>query len=123
MLAALCGPGGPLRSARSSCLFTGSLGPDGPRSPVAFHPPWNALRCARAAVGLTVGPQERTPEAIRASVRIVLANSMYARNPQGLQRAIQQMPGPEVTVRLLELLAAYKQPLESAQETRLPEHA
>jgi MGT family glycosyltransferase len=76
--------------------------------PVAFDQPSNALRCATSGVGLTVNPGERTPHAIRTAVRTVLADPSYRRNAQTLQASIQEMPGPEFTVRLLERLAACK---------------
>jgi UDP:flavonoid glycosyltransferase YjiC (YdhE family) len=78
--------------------------------PVAADQPWNAARCAEAGVGLTVGPNERTPEAIRAAVRTVLADPTFRQNAQRIRAEIQAMPGPETAVRFLERLAVEKRP-------------
>lgn len=78
--------------------------------PIAADQPWNAARCAEAGVGLTVGPDERTPEVIRAAVRTVLSDPTYRQNAQRLRASIAAMPGPATAVKLLERLALEKRP-------------
>ena len=65
-------------------------------------------------VGLVVGPDERTPAAIRAAVRAVLADPAYRRNAEGLGDQMAVLPGMDHAVALLERLAREKQPLLSA---------
>jgi UDP:flavonoid glycosyltransferase YjiC (YdhE family) len=82
--------------------------------PIAADQPENAARCAALGVGVTVGPDERTPEAIRAAMREVLANPAYRANAARLRDAMAALPGPEHAVALLERLAAEQQPLLTA---------
>jgi MGT family glycosyltransferase len=81
--------------------------------PVAADQHVNAEACARIGVGRVVGPEERTPENIRAAVREVLANGTYRAKAERIQNEIAAMPGAEYAVELLERLAAEKQPLLS----------
>jgi UDP:flavonoid glycosyltransferase YjiC (YdhE family) len=71
----------------------------------------NARRCADLGVGRVVGPDERTPEVIRAAVRAVLAEPSYRRNAGELQDDLAALPGMEHAVALLEQLAAERRPL------------
>jgi UDP:flavonoid glycosyltransferase YjiC (YdhE family) len=66
----------------------------------------NSERCADVGVGLTIGPEQRHAEAIRAAVREVLANPTYRDRAREIQHAIHALPGPEAAVPILEGLAA-----------------
>lgn len=79
--------------------------------PIAADQPENAARCAALGIGVTVGPEERTPEAIRAAVREVLANPTYRANAERVRDAMAALPGPEHAVGLLERLVVEKRPL------------
>lgn len=82
--------------------------------PAQGDQPRNARRCAELGVGRVVDPEERTPEAIRAAVRAVLADPAYRRNAERLRDAMSALPGMDHAVNLLERLAADKQPLRTA---------
>jgi UDP:flavonoid glycosyltransferase YjiC (YdhE family) len=79
--------------------------------PIGADQPENAARCAALGVGVTVGPDERTPRAIRAAVREVLANPTYRANAERLRAEMAALPGPEHAVALLERLAAERRPI------------
>lgn len=64
----------------------------------------NARRCAALGVGRVVGPEERTPEAIRAAVREVLGDPGYRERAARLRDEILALPGPEYGIALLEQL-------------------
>jgi UDP:flavonoid glycosyltransferase YjiC (YdhE family) len=78
--------------------------------PVQGDQPRNAQRCADLGVGLVVGPEERTPEAIRAAVRAVLAEPSYRKSAERLRDEIDTQPRMDRAVELLERLAADRQP-------------
>jgi UDP:flavonoid glycosyltransferase YjiC (YdhE family) len=82
--------------------------------PISADQPRNAECCDALGVGQVIGPEERTPEAIRAAVRAVLADPTYRRNAEGLRDEMAALPGPEYAVELLERLAMEKQPLLTA---------
>jgi UDP:flavonoid glycosyltransferase YjiC (YdhE family) len=70
---------------------------------------WNGERCVARGVGLMLTPEHATPEAIRAAVRTVLADSAYQRNAQEVAAEIATLPGLDHAVELLEnLVAAHK---------------
>ena len=78
-----------------------------------FRPPdqpLNAACCAGLGVGAVLGPEERTPEAIRAAVRAVLADPTYRANAARVRDEMVALPGPEYAVALLERLARDKEP-------------
>ena len=79
--------------------------------PLGADQPQNAARCAALGIGRVVGPDERTPTAIRAAVRDVLADPTYRRNAARLRDELAVLPGPGEGARLLERLAAEKRPL------------
>lgn len=82
--------------------------------PIGADQPDNAALVAALGVGRVIGPDERTPEAIRATVRAVLADPTYRQNAERLRDEMAALPGPEHAVRLLERLAAEKRPLLAA---------
>jgi UDP:flavonoid glycosyltransferase YjiC (YdhE family) len=64
----------------------------------------NAHRCAALVVARVVAADQRTPEAIRAAVRDVLADARYRENAERLRDQIRALPGLEQAVSLLEQL-------------------
>ncbi len=82
--------------------------------PVQGDQPRNARRCADLGVGRVVGPEERTPAAIRAAVRAVLAEPSYRRNAVRLRDEIDALPRMDHAVALLERLAVEHQHLPAA---------
>lgn len=82
--------------------------------PIGADQPDNAACCAALGVGRMIGPDERTPEAIRAAVRAILADPTYRRNAERLRDEMAALPGPEYAVTLLERLAVEKQPLPTS---------
>jgi UDP:flavonoid glycosyltransferase YjiC (YdhE family) len=82
--------------------------------PVQGDQPRNAQRCADLGVGLVVGPEERTPEAIRAAVRAVLAEPSYRKSAERLRDEINALPGMDRAMHLLEQLAVDRKPLLNA---------
>jgi UDP:flavonoid glycosyltransferase YjiC (YdhE family) len=68
-------------------------------------------RCANVGAGLVIGPEERSPEAIRAGVREVLSSGAYRDKARHIRQAIHALPSPADVVPLLERLAAEKQPI------------
>ena len=79
--------------------------------PIAADQPENARRCAELGLGRVVGPDERTPDAIRQAAREVLRDPRYRENAARLRREMEAQPGPERGVELLERLAAERAPL------------
>ncbi len=83
--------------------------------PLGADQPLVARQCARLGVGPTLGPDERTPEAIRAAVRTVLANPVYRTNAARVGETLAALPGPDHAVALLERLVADRRPIMAAQ--------
>jgi len=79
--------------------------------PVFADQPYNAECCTALGVGRVLGADERTPEAIRAAVRAVLADPTYRQSAARVRDEIAALPGPEYAVQLLERLAVERQPL------------
>lgn len=77
--------------------------------PVAADQPDTARRCAELGAGAVLGPGERTPEAIRAAVRTVLADPRYRQRAQRLRAELRAAPDLADAVRLLEQLARERQ--------------
>lgn len=79
--------------------------------PIGADQPYNADCCAALGVGRVIAPDQRTPEAIRASVRAVLDDPSYRANAERVRDAMVALPGPDEGVRLLERLAVERRPL------------
>ncbi|HEX8218521.1 MAG TPA: glycosyltransferase [Chloroflexia bacterium] len=83
--------------------------------PIAADQPQNAQRCLEAGVARVVEPdpppQSGLPQAIRAATREVLGDPRYKQAAQRLRQEIEEMPGLEYPVALLEKLAAGPAPL------------
>lgn len=82
--------------------------------PLGADQPHNARRCAALGVGRVLAPDERTPEAIRATVRMVLGDPGYRREAERLREEVVALPGPKRGVELLEGLALDDAPAQSA---------
>jgi len=83
--------------------------------PVNADQPRNARRCADLGVGRVVGPDDRTPAAIRAATRAVLRDPSYRANAVQIRDEMTAMPGPDQAVALLERLASDRMPLIAAR--------
>ena len=79
--------------------------------PLGADQPLNAACCATLGVGRVVEPEERTPEAIRAAVRAVLADPAYRTKAERVRDEMAALPGPERAVELLERLAVERRPI------------
>jgi UDP:flavonoid glycosyltransferase YjiC (YdhE family) len=79
--------------------------------PIAADQPDNAYRCAALGLARVITQEARTPEAIRAAVRSVLADPNYRANATQLRDEMRALPGPDSVVDVLERLACERQPL------------
>ncbi len=82
--------------------------------PIGADQPENARRAAALGVGMVLGREEWTPEAIRTAVESVLGDPTYRANAERVRDEMAALPGPEHAVTLLERLAREKQPILSA---------
>jgi UDP:flavonoid glycosyltransferase YjiC (YdhE family) len=73
--------------------------------PISADQPMNAGRCADAGLGVVVGPGERTPDAIRRAVRVVLADRRYTAAAAAAGDAARAQPELGHALDLLERLA------------------
>ncbi|MFP5375496.1 MAG: glycosyltransferase [Acidimicrobiia bacterium] len=79
-----------------------------PQGANQFH---NAAACEAAGVGRRLLPGQVTPEAVRRDVRALLDEPSYRRRAGEVRRELEEMPGPDHGVELLERLAATGRPL------------
>ena len=77
--------------------------------PISADQPGNAQRCAALGVGRIVGPDERTPSAIRAATRAVLEDPSHRRAARAIAREAHNRPGLDAALDLLERLAIDRQ--------------
>jgi UDP:flavonoid glycosyltransferase YjiC (YdhE family) len=82
--------------------------------PIDADQPVNAERCAALGVGVTIGPAERTPDAIRAATDEVLGDPVYRRNAERVGDETARLPGPEHAAALLVQLATERRPIRAA---------
>ena len=82
--------------------------------PMGADQPLNAARCERLGVARVLDPIGATPGLVRAAVTDVLENPSYRRAAEQLRDEFAALPGPLHAVRLLERLAADKQPVLQA---------
>jgi UDP:flavonoid glycosyltransferase YjiC (YdhE family) len=73
--------------------------------PISADQPMNADRCKDAGVGVVIRPDERTPDAIGAAVRTVLADDRFGAAAGRAAVAARALPGLEHGLDLLERLA------------------
>ena len=74
--------------------------------PVAADQPENADRCASAAVGIALPPDQRRPEDVARATRAVLEDGAFAAAARRVAAEIAAMPEPAAVVPRLEALAA-----------------
>jgi UDP:flavonoid glycosyltransferase YjiC (YdhE family) len=83
--------------------------------PVAADQPENAQRCLELGVARVIEPDQHAgaelAQAIRDATRQVLSGASYRQAAQRLHREIEELPGLEQVVGLLERLAAERVPL------------
>jgi MGT family glycosyltransferase len=79
--------------------------------PLGADQPATAWRCERIGVARVVEPEERSPQAIRAAVRAVLADPRYRERAGRVRASLAGLPGYEHGVALLERLARERQPI------------
>ena len=73
--------------------------------PIAADQPPNAESCARLGVARVIGPDARTPQAIRVATRAVLADPAYRQAAGQVRTEMEALPGIDHAVTLLEWLA------------------
>jgi UDP:flavonoid glycosyltransferase YjiC (YdhE family) len=66
----------------------------------------NADRCVARGVARVIPPGQFTADAVRTSVRALLAEPSFRENARAVQVEIAQMPGPDAAVGMLESVAA-----------------
>lgn len=79
-----------------------------PQGANQFH---NAAACVAAGVGRRLLPAEVTPASVRDEVRLLLNDGALPVAARRVQREMENMPGPDAGVALLERLAAVQAPL------------
>lgn len=78
--------------------------------PIAAEQPYSAERCAALGLGVAVGREAWTPEAVRAAVRTVLADPAYRRRCAAMRARMLALPDMSHAVAELEALAARRAP-------------
>ncbi|MDP9326069.1 MAG: glycosyltransferase [Candidatus Dormibacteraeota bacterium] len=73
--------------------------------PITADQPYNAERAAALGIAEVIAPDHRTPEAVRNAVQKVLQEPSYRAQAKKFQAQMQELPGPEDTVKLIEELA------------------
>lgn len=73
----------------------------------------NAARIASLMAGIPVPQEERSPEAIRKAVRVVLDDPSYRQAAQVLARSIAELPPIQEAAGLVEQLASERRPIFS----------
>ncbi len=86
--------------------------------PVQGDQPRNARRCADLGVGRVIGPNERTPAAIREAVNAVLGEPSYREQAARLRKEYLALPEMDHTVDLLEQLGTVRQPVGAVATPR-----
>lgn len=70
--------------------------------PLGADQPYNAQRCLDLGIATVLDPVTLAPEDVQVAVATVLADRSYRNAAQRMQSEINDLPGPEQTVRLLE---------------------
>ena len=79
--------------------------------PIAGDQPYSAERVEALGLGLAVQRDERTADVIRARVREVMGEDRFRRNAQAFASEMRALPPVTHAVRLLERLAAAREPI------------
>ena len=89
--------------------------------PISADQPVNARLCAELGVASVVTPEGRTElelaHEIRNATQEVLRDPAYRENAQRLRKEIEELPGLEYPVALLETLIAKRVPLRAHPHT------
>jgi MGT family glycosyltransferase len=80
--------------------------------PLGADQPLVAQQLARLGVGTVLDAQNRTPEAIRDAVHLMLTDRTYRENAERVRDTMMALPGPQLAVTLLEQLAVQRNPSE-----------
>jgi MGT family glycosyltransferase len=70
--------------------------------PITADQPYSAERCATLGIGRSIGPDNRTPDAIRSAVLEVLYEPRYRENAKRFQAEMQSLPGRDRLVAVIE---------------------
>jgi UDP:flavonoid glycosyltransferase YjiC (YdhE family) len=73
--------------------------------PITADQPYCAERCAALGAGQAVGPEQRTPDAVRAASLAILGDPKYRARARAFRDQMAALPGPSRMVKLLEGLA------------------
>ncbi len=73
--------------------------------PLGADQPDNGDRCVAAGIARVVGLDEVSPEAVRASIVVLLSDPEYRQRAAAVAAEIAGMPGPEVAMEQIEQLA------------------
>ena len=91
--------------------------------PITSDQPYSAKRCVALGVAEAIDPGGRSPDAIRAAARKVLADRSYRANARRFQAEMAALPGLEEVVKLLEALDRRTHGLTPATVASLSERA
>lgn len=80
-----------------------------PQGANQFH---QAELCVRAGVGRSLPPSEVSADTVRAGIRSLLDDPAYRQRSREVATEIQEMPGPEVGVMLLEQVVKEGEPVQ-----------
>jgi MGT family glycosyltransferase len=83
--------------------------------------PGNAARLVALGIARVIGPDQRTPPAIREAVFGVLQDRSYRQNAQRLKQGLQSLPALEHAVDLLQRLAHDKVPINATPKEQATE--
>lgn len=72
----------------------------------------HAALCVNAGAARALPPSDVTADAVRAAVRALLDEPRYANAARGIAREIEEMPGPDNAVALLERLERERRPVQ-----------
>ncbi|MDH6128771.1 glycosyltransferase [Kitasatospora sp. GP82] len=72
--------------------------------PLGADQPYNAQRCVELGTAQVLDPVTVTPDEVRTTVSAVLADQSYRRAAERIRDEINDLPGPEQTIPLLEAL-------------------
>ena len=78
---------------------------------------WNAERAVELGIGSRLLPEELDPAAVRREARTLLQEPSYRSRAQAIRHEIEQMPGPEVAVELIERLGRERKNRAPAGDT------
>ena len=76
--------------------------------PITADQPYCAQRCAALGVAEVIGPEQRTPDHVRAATHAVLTADDYRANAETFRNKMLALPSSDHAVELLERLASTK---------------